>query len=77
MQIDNNTTNVKQCNLCTGVHKLEHLKVKVITQKKQHFCNVHTKQTICIKFDLLRMLPSCFLNLSLLQCSVVLWITEL
>ena len=68
---------VKQCNLCTGVHKLEHLKVKVITQKKQHFCNVHTKQTICIKFDLLRMFPSCFLNLSLLQCSVVLWITEL
>ena len=43
--------------MCTGVHKLENMTVKVIN--KQHLFDVHTKQTMWIKFDLLRMFPSC------------------
>ena len=32
--------------MCTGVHKLEHLTVKLITKNKQHLFDVHTKQLI-------------------------------
>ena len=44
--------------MCKGVHKLEHLTVKVIVKNRQHLFDVHTKQTVWMKFDLLRMFPS-------------------